>query len=50
METISFIIDLFFLLAMAACSIGLIICAVKLFILCVNDLKELNKDNYNRDD
>lgn len=46
METISFIIDLIFLLAMGGCAIGLIICAAKLFILSIKDFKETNKKGY----
>ena len=46
METISLIIDLFFLIAMSICAIGLIICGVKLLLLDLKEMKRMNKKGY----
>ncbi len=46
MEIVSLIIDLFFLIAMSICAIGLIICSVKLILLNLKEMKRMNKKGY----
>ena len=46
MKIIFLIFSLLFLLAMAGCAIGLIICGVKLILLNLKEMKRMNKKGY----